>query len=120
MLRTQIYLPEELRKKIDRERAATGESLSQYMRKAVEIAVERDKKRMVDLKKLAQQVVGSSTRSKAEALAWVKQIREDRKLADEKWEKRWKKAKEKIGKNKSTLKNSSQTTKYDKNQYIPA
>ena len=120
MNRTQIYLPEDLRKEIDHERATTGESLSQYMRQAAEVAVERDKKRMIDLKKLAQEVVGSSTRSKPEALEWVKQIREDRRLADEKWEKRWKKAKRKIGQDKSNSQNSSQTTKYGKSQYLPA
>ena len=34
MLRTQIYLPEDLREKIDQQRAQTGESLSDYLREA--------------------------------------------------------------------------------------
>ena len=34
--RTQIYLPEDLRQEIDRQRRLTGESLAEYLRSAAE------------------------------------------------------------------------------------
>lgn len=92
--RTQIYLPQELRKEIDRQRSLTGESLAEYLRQAAEARLKKDKSRKADLKKLADEVIGSlkGTIIKEEAVQWIKEIREDRRLADERLDKRWVKA----------------------------
>src|SRR5438045_1920320 len=91
MLRTQIYLPEELRKEIDAARRWSGKSLSDYLREAAEEKTKKDKQKKQDLKLLAEQFVGSAkgTRSKKEINNWVQEIRKDRRLEDEHWEKRW-------------------------------
>lgn len=91
--RTQIYLPEELRKDIDKLRSASGESLAEYVRKAMTERVENESKKKTDLKKLADEVVGSSSISDKEAIQWIKEIREERRLSDERLEKRWTEAK---------------------------
>ncbi len=89
--RTQIYLPYDLRREIDRARALSGESLAEYLRKGAEIKLKQDKKQKVDLKKLADEVIGSlkGYRTKKEVLEWEIEIRRDRKLADQHWMKRW-------------------------------
>lgn len=89
--RTQIYLPSDLRQAIDRDRRMDGESLAEYLRKAAQERLESRKKQKADLKKLADEVIGSlkGHRTKAEVLAWEKEIRRDRKLADQQWIKRW-------------------------------
>jgi negative regulator of replication initiation len=93
MLRTQIYLPEELRKEIDNHRAQTGESLSDYLRKAASERAKKHREKTVDLKKLASDIAGSSKRSSSEAEKWIKEIRDDRRLLDERLERRWQEAK---------------------------
>lgn len=93
MLRTQIYLPEELRKEIDNHRAQTGESLSDYLREAARERTKKHKEKAVDLKKLASDVAGSSKRSGSEAEIWIKEIRDYRRLSDDRLEKRWPEAK---------------------------
>lgn len=93
MLRTQIYLPEELRKEIDSHRAQTGESLSDYLRKAAQERARAYKEKTVDLKKLAQQIAGSSKRSGLEAEKWTREIREERRLSDDRLAGRWHEAK---------------------------
>lgn len=81
--RTQIYLPEELRQDIDRERHQTGESLAQYLRKAAEERVKINKKRKVELKKLAEELgkgVKKSGWEGIDVLKWQREIRKDRKI----------------------------------------
>lgn len=89
--RTQIYLPYDLRREVDRARALNGESLAEYTRKALERNLQREKATRADLKKLADKVVGAAkgTRTKAEVLKWEQEIRRDRRLADQQWESRW-------------------------------
>lgn len=84
MLRTQIYLPENLRKEIERYRAQTGESLAEYIRKAAEDRTKKDKMKKVDLKKLAEEITAgvktSGWGSKDDILKWQREIRKDRKI----------------------------------------
>ncbi len=87
--RTQIYLPEELRREVDVLRRETNERLAQYAREAINDRVKKDKKKKVDLKKLAMEVIGSLKISQEEANEWIREIREDRKLSDERLERRW-------------------------------
>lgn len=87
--RTQIYLPSDLRQEIDRQRRQSGESLADYLREAAKERVEKEKKRKADLKKLAEEVIGSLKISEKEANEWIREIREDRRLSDERLEKRW-------------------------------
>lgn len=82
MLRTQIYLPEELRKEIDKHRAS-DESLSEYLRKAAEEKLVKDKKQKVNLKKLAKDVTSGVKVSGWEGIDvinWQREIRQDRKI----------------------------------------
>lgn len=81
--RTQIYLPEDLRHEIDRQRRQTGESLAEYLRKAAEKRIEADRKRKINLKKLAEEFIGSSKKSDKEIKEWLDFVREERKLSDE-------------------------------------
>lgn len=90
--RTQIYLPYELRRAIDRVRASSGESLAEYLRKGAEIKLKQDKKRKADLKKLADRFIGSSKRSDQEIQEWLDWVREERRLSDDRLEERWQKA----------------------------
>lgn len=90
MQRTQIYLPIDLRKEIDKQRVSSGESLAGYLREAAEERLKREKKRKEDLKKLADQLGSlAGTRTREEAEEWIREIREDRKTADERLDKRW-------------------------------
>ena len=96
MLRTQIYLPEELRREIDKDRHESGESLADYLREAVKERLEAKRKKKVDLKKLADMIRNmKSARTKKEAEDWIKEIREDRRLSDERLERRWAEANKK-------------------------
>ncbi len=92
MLRTQIYLPEELRRKIDAARRWSGKSLSDYLREAAEEKTAKDKKEKEKYKKLAKdfmEFAKNNPRTKESAEAWVKEVREDRRKEDEHWLKRW-------------------------------
>lgn len=91
--RTQIYLPNDLRQELDRYR--NDESLSEYLRNAARERLKRQKKKKTDLKKLADEVVGAALglRSEKEIEEWEKEIREDRRLSDERMLKRWDEAK---------------------------
>lgn len=91
-IRTQIYLPEDLRQEIDKDRSRSGESLAQYLRKAAEQRLEKQRKEKADLKKLAEEVIGSSNRSDQEIQEWLDWIREERRLSDEVREERLQKA----------------------------
>lgn len=80
-VRTQIYLPRKLREKIDRARRATGESLAEYLRKAAKERVEKEKRNKADLKKLADEVVGTIKKSAwddVNIIKWQREIRSDR------------------------------------------
>lgn len=92
MLRTQIYLPEDLRKEIDLARRWNGKSLSDYLREAAEEKTVRDKKEKEKYRKLAKEFMEfakNNPRTKESAEAWVKEVREDRRKEDEHWERRW-------------------------------
>lgn len=86
--RTQIYLPKDLRREIDRQRISSGESLAEYLRKAAQERVEKENKKKENLKKLASEFVGSSKRSDKEIQEWLDWVREERRLSDEVREKR--------------------------------
>lgn len=84
-VRTQIYLPKDLRSDIDSARKWKEESLSDYLRKAAKAQVEKDKKTQVDLKKLAKDFVGSINPSESgwagiDIDKWQREIRKDRKI----------------------------------------
>lgn len=83
MLRTQIYLPSDLRQEIDRQRRQTGESLAEYVRKAAEERVTVGKRRKAELKKLAEDLgkgVKKSGWEGIDVLKWQREIRKDRKI----------------------------------------
>ena len=82
MLRTQIYLPEELRKQIDQDRAQTGESLADYIRKAVEGRTKKAKKKKPSVKDILKALDSldpeKSGWKDVDVIEWQRQIREDR------------------------------------------
>lgn len=87
--RTQIYLPSDLRQEIDIARREEGESLAEYLRKAAEERLATKQKKKVDLKKLADAFIGSSTKTDAEIQEWLDWIQEEKKLVDEKIDSIW-------------------------------
>ncbi|MDO8570369.1 MAG: hypothetical protein Q7R97_02190 [Candidatus Daviesbacteria bacterium] len=83
MQRTQIYLPDDLRKEIDKYLALSGESLAQYLREAAVERLARRKKQKVDLKKLAEDFTSGVRKSGWEdidVIKWQREIRKDRKI----------------------------------------
>lgn len=90
--RTQIYLPQDLRREVDRLRKETNESLAEYTREAIKERVKKEKKKKVNLKKLADAFIGSSTKTDAEIQEWLDWVREERRLSDEVREERLQKA----------------------------
>lgn len=85
MQRTQIYLPEELRKDIDRFRRESRESVAGYIRSAAKARVEKEKKRKADLKKIAEEIGGSIDLKESgwagiDIDKWQREIRKDRKI----------------------------------------
>lgn len=95
MHRTQIYLPEDLRREVDRYRSAKGQSLAEYTRKSLEDSIKKEKAEKEYLKKLADDFIASSKMSQAEADQWITEIREDRRLSDERLDRRWAEAQKK-------------------------
>lgn len=96
-LRTQIILPKELREEIDKERRISGESLAAYLRQAAQERMARQKKRKTDLKKLAQEVVGSVKRGAwtgVDVSKWQRQIRAE---SEERLEREWRLPRRKKG-----------------------
>lgn len=80
-LRTQIILPKALRQEIERVRRLTRESLGEYLRKAARERLEKEKKKVANLEKLAKEVVGAVKKSSWEGIdvsEWQRQMREDR------------------------------------------
>lgn len=93
-LRTQIILPRNLRDEIERQRKLSGESLAQYLRIAARERLERERKKKADLKKLADEVIGSikptdSGWAGVDADKWLRKMRREE---DEHWLKRWNEA----------------------------
>lgn len=86
--RTQIYLPVDLRREIDRDRRDQKESLAGYLRKAAEERLARRRKQKADLKKLADGFIGSSRKTDAEIQEWLDWVKKERKLSDEAREER--------------------------------
>lgn len=93
--RTQLYIPDDLRTLIDRQRAISGESMAAYIRRATRAHAEKEKKGKTDLKKLADEVLGVPTIGHNLAEKWIKEIRRDRRLEDERLEKKWVSARKK-------------------------
>ncbi len=82
-IRTQIYLPEDLRRDIDTLRGEKNESMAEYIRRATKERVEKEKKRKVDLKKIAEEVTSGVKKSGWEGIdidKWQREIRKDRKI----------------------------------------
>lgn len=81
--RTQIYLPTELRREIDKQRALSGESLSAYLRRALKQRLEKERREKANLKKLAEEVTSGVKKSGWESIdvvEWQRKIRKDRKI----------------------------------------
>ena len=80
-LRTQVLLPAKLREEIETARRARGESMAEYLRKAVQERLEKEQKRHVEYRKLAEEVVGAvreSSWKNTDAVKWQKEMRKDR------------------------------------------
>lgn len=89
-LRTQIILSKELRLAIEKQRKLSGESLAEYLRIAAKERLERERKKKINLRKLADKVIGSI---KADSGGWGsidvdKWIRKTRQEEDKHWLKR--------------------------------
>ncbi len=83
LTRTQICLPDSLRREIDSHRASSGESLAEYLRGAAVERLARRKKQKIDLKKLAENFTSGVEKSGWEGidvLKWQREIRKDRKI----------------------------------------
>lgn len=79
-MRTQIILPKVLRQEIERVRRLTKESLGEYLRKAAQERLEKEKKRSVNLALLARKIgrVRKSGWKGLNVLEWQRSMREDR------------------------------------------
>ncbi len=83
-IRTQIYLPSDLRQEIDKQLHLTGESLAEYLRKAAEQRLKAGKKKKTELNKLAD-LLGSVSKEESgwkgiNVIKWQREIRKDRKI----------------------------------------
>lgn len=89
--RTQILIPRNLREEIEKHRSVTGETLSEYLRRSAIERIAREKKKKADLKKLADEVIGSIKHGEG---GWAgvkdtyKYVRKMRQEEDEHWLKR--------------------------------
>ena len=79
-IRTQIILPKALRQEIERVRRLTRESLGEYLRKAAQERLEKEKKRSVNLALLVRKIgmVKKSGWKTVDVLKWQRKMREDR------------------------------------------
>lgn len=79
-MRTQIILPKVLRQEIERVRRLTKESLGEYLRKAAQERLEKEKKKSVNLALLARKIgrVRKSGWKGLNVLEWQRSMREDR------------------------------------------
>ena len=91
--RTQIYLPEDLRNEIEKQRGLTNESLAEYLRTAAKERLKREKRRKKDSEKLADEfsafVKSNQGKSGWEGVYSYKEIRRMRQEEDKHWLKRW-------------------------------
>ncbi|MBI2415660.1 MAG: hypothetical protein HYV33_03300 [Candidatus Kerfeldbacteria bacterium] len=79
--RTQVLLPVDLRKKIDRMCSITSESLGEFLRKAAQERLERELQKKASLTKLAEEVIGSLHQGSwkdMDVVAWQRDMRADR------------------------------------------
>lgn len=79
-MRTQIIIPQNLREEIESARRATGESLAEYLRKAVIVRIEKEKKKKANLEALARKIgtVRKSGWEGIDVIKWQREVREDR------------------------------------------
>ena len=79
-IRTQIILPKALRQEIERVRRLTRERLGEYLRKAAQERLEKEKKRSVNLALLVRKIgmVKKSGWKTVDVLKWQRKMREDR------------------------------------------
>lgn len=98
-VRTQIYLPPDLRAEIEKYRRISGESLAEYLRTAAKERLKKEKRKKEDLKKLADEFVafvklnkGKSGWKDVDAVAWQREIRGE---SEERLKREWNTRKEK-------------------------
>ena len=79
-MRTQIIIPQNLRNEIENARRITGESLAEYLRKATQERLEREKKKSVNLELLARKIgtLKKSGWQGLDVLEWQRNMRKDR------------------------------------------
>lgn len=83
MQRTQIYLPEDLRREIDKHRAQTGESLANYVRKAAEDRLKKNKNKKKNARQIVIEAISSVDPERSgwkdvDVVEWQRAMREDR------------------------------------------
>lgn len=95
MQRTQIYLPEDLRREIDKQRSPK-ESLSDYIRKAAEEKVEKEKRKKVAIQDVIEALDALDPRESGwkdvDPVEWQRQIRQE---SEERLEREWNTGKKK-------------------------
>jgi len=81
-IRTQITLTESLKQLVEEKANLKGQSLSEYIRRALMLSLLVDKQQSVDLEKLANQLIGSVNSQKnpqwksvGSVKNWVKKLR---------------------------------------------
>lgn len=81
-IRTQITLTESLKQLVEEKANLKGQSLSEYIRRALMLSLLVDKQQLVDLGKLADQLIGSVNIKKnpqwktvGSVKKWVKKLR---------------------------------------------
>lgn len=79
-MRTQIILPKALRQEIERVRRLTKESLGEYLRKAAQERLVRERTKKADLEALVRKIgtVKKSGWEGIDVIKWQREIREDR------------------------------------------
>lgn len=80
-LRTQIILPSALREKIDYHRKRHGETLAEYLRKAVTQRLGNEKKQKRSRLKIADEIIGAVPQpslKKKDVIAWQRLERMDK------------------------------------------
>ena len=85
-LRTQILIPADLREKIDKHRMQKNESLSEYLRRAAKLRLQKTRDRNTDLETISNKVIGKldlkkypQWRDYNKIIIWQKSLRKDRK-----------------------------------------
>lgn len=81
-IRTQITLTESLKQLVEEKADLKGQSLSEYIRRALMLSLLVDKQQTIDLEKLANQLIGSVNSQKnpqwktvSGVKKWVKKLR---------------------------------------------